>query len=180
MSPTKRWRSSTGATKDQLILGIDPGIANVGYACLQVKDGRFSLLEADVLTTKKGITSDRLRIIFDFFNQKISEQAFTSLAMEKIYFNKNVKTALTIEEVRGVLLLTGSMHRLQIGQYTPLEVKKVLTEFGRAEKTEVKWMAEKILQCELPSSDDACDAVGVALCHYFNGKSEDGSDDLFG
>lgn len=152
----------------------------MGYACLQVKGGKFSLLEADVLTTKKGITSERLHLIFDFFNRKISQHGFTSLAMEKIYFNKNVKTALTIEEVRGVLLLAGSMHQLQIGQYTPLEVKKSLTMFGRAPKTEVKWMAEKILQCELPSSDDACDAVGVALCHYFNGKNEDGTDDLFG
>jgi len=175
----KRWRSSTRRIEDQLILGIDPGIANVGYACLLVKEDTLSLLEADVLKTKKGITSERLHLIFDFFSNKIEQYAFTSLAMEKIYFNKNVKTALTIEEVRGVLLLTGSMHQLQIGQYTPLEIKKSLTMFGRAQKTEVKWMAEKILQCELPASDDACDAVGVALCHYFNGKHEDGSDDLF-
>jgi len=173
------WRSSTRKIEDQLILGIDPGIANVGYAVLQVTQGRFTLLETDVMKTKKGLTSERLQLIFNFFSQKMEQHGLTDLAMEKIYFNKNVKTALTIEEVRGVLLLAGSQHQLQIGQYTPLEVKKTLTEFGRAAKTEVKWMAEKILQCELPSSDDACDAVGVALCHYFNGKSEDGSNDLF-
>lgn len=173
------WRSSTRKTENKLILGIDPGIANVGYAVLRVVDDSFTLLETDVLTTKKGLTSERLLRIFDFFSQKMDQHGLTDLAMEKIYFNKNVKTALTIEEVRGVLLLAGSQHQLQIGQYTPLEVKKTLTEFGRAAKAEVKWMAEKILQCELPPSDDACDAVGVALCHYFNGKSEDGSNDLF-
>jgi len=171
------WKNSTIQTKPSfetnIILGIDPGIANTGYACLLEQDGRISLIDAGVFITKKNPTPYRIKLIYDFFCSLLAKYDVGSISIEKIFFNKNVKTAMIIEEVRGALLLLSAQKSISIHQYTPLEVKKSLTLFGKASKLEVKLMAERIINSPLPKSDDACDAVAVALCHSILEKEEE-------
>lgn len=178
------WKNSTTPTKssfqNQVILGIDPGIANTGYALLLEKGGALSLLNNGVFITKKGPTAHRIKQIYDFLAAKIHEFSVDAISIEKIFFNKNVKTAMIIEEVRGAILLLSAQNDIPISQYTPLQVKKCLTLFGKASKLEVKMIAEQILGTPLPKSDDACDAVAVALCYSLMGTlEEDGEDDFF-
>ncbi len=176
------WKNSTNQIKQSfetnIILGIDPGIANTGYACLLEQEGTLSLLEAGVFVTKKNPVPYRIKQIYDFFSTLLTKHPVGSISIEKIYFNKNVKTAMIIEEVRGALLLLSAQHSISIHQYTPLEVKKSLTLFGKASKLEVKLMAERIINSALPKSDDACDAVAVALCHSLLGKEDEPIDTL--
>jgi crossover junction endodeoxyribonuclease RuvC len=179
------WKNSTTPTKksfqSQIILGIDPGIANTGYALLLEKGGALSLLDNGVFITKKGPTAQRIKQIYDFITSKVQEHSVAAISIEKIFFNKNVKTAMIIEEVRGAILLLSAQHQIPISQYTPLQVKKCLTLFGKASKLEVKMIAEQILGIPLPKSDDACDAVAVALCYSLMGSrsEEDSEDDFF-
>ena len=150
-----------------LVFGIDPGIANTGYALVEKdKYDSFKVLETNNFVTKKIQTEKRLNQIFEFLKEKANSYSPDCFAIEKLYFNKNTKSALTIEEVRGIILLLAAQLNIQIFQYTPLEVKKTLTMYGKASKLETKIILESILKIELPKSDDACDAVGVAMCHF--------------
>ena len=174
------WKNSTIPTKEsfkrQIILGIDPGIANTGYALLLEEGGALALLDNGVFITKKGPTPNRILQIYNFLKGLLNEHHVDAIAIEKIFFNKNVKTAMIIEEVRGAILLLSAQHTIPISQFTPLQVKKCLTLFGKASKLEVKMIAEQILHLTLPSSDDACDAVAVAICYSLMGSQEEGND----
>jgi len=111
-----------------LVFGIDPGIANTGYALVEKdKHDSFKVLETNNFVTKKIQTEKRLNQIFEFLKEKANSYSPDCFAIEKLYFNKNTKTALTIEEVRGIILLLAAQLNIQIFQYTPLEVKKKLT-----------------------------------------------------
>jgi len=108
-----------------LVFGIDPGIANTGYALVEKdKHDSFKVLETNNFVTKKIQTEKRLNQIFEFLKEKANSYSPDCFAIEKLYFNKNTKTALTIEEVRGIILLLAAQLNIQIFQYTPLEVKK--------------------------------------------------------
>ncbi len=150
-----------------LIFGIDPGLANTGYAIIEVNNKNSpKVLEVNKFITKKGPIEERLNKIFDFLKEKANHYKTDYFAIEKVYFNTNLKTALMVEAVRGIVLLLAAQLNTPIYQYTPLEVKKTLTLYGKASKFEVKKVLEQILNIELPKSDDACDAVAVALCHF--------------
>ncbi len=163
-------KPSTTAKPKQapLILGIDPGIARLGYAFLCEEEGRLSMVDAGVFTTCPQAVEKRLQLIYEFCESLLLKNSFCCLAMEKVFFSKNAKTALVIESVRGILMLFGAKNNLPVFQYTPLEIKKTLTLYGKASKQEVQMVAEGILEQNLPKSDDACDAVAVAICHYLN------------
>lgn len=137
------------------------------------------MLDSGVFITKKGPVPARIKQIYDFLQSKILEFQPSAIAIEKIFFNKNVKTAMIIEEVRGAILLLSAQQDIIISQYTPLQVKKCLTLFGKASKLEVKMIAEQILKITLPTSDDACDAVAVALCYSLMGSTEEDENDIF-
>lgn len=149
------------------VFGIDPGLANTGYAIIEVlNENSLNVLKADNFITKKGPIEERLNKIFLFLKETANQYLPNYFAIEKVYFNTNLKTAMMIEEVRGVILLLSSQLNVPIYQYTPLEVKKTLTQYGKASKFEVKRVVEQMLNTELPKSDDACDAVAVAVCHF--------------
>ncbi|HPJ12535.1 MAG TPA: crossover junction endodeoxyribonuclease RuvC [Caldisericia bacterium] len=150
-----------------IILGIDPGIANTGYACLLFKEDTLRLLDVGVFITKKGPTEHRIKKIYDFFQQLILTFRPDCMVMEQLFFSKNVKTALVVEEVRGSLMLLCAQQNMSFAQYTPLQIKKTLTHYGQASKMEVKLVSESILDISLPTSDDACDAVAASLCHAY-------------
>jgi crossover junction endodeoxyribonuclease RuvC len=153
-----------------ILFGIDPGLACTGYACISENQGKIEILDTGTYKTKKNPIEFRLKEIYDFFSVKISEFNVDQLAIEKIFFSKNVKTALMIEEVRGILMLLSTQMGISVFQYTPLEVKCTLTMYGRASKLEVKMMVERMIDTKLPKSDDACDAVAIALCHLYSNK----------
>lgn len=154
-----------------IVFGIDPGIANTGYAVVSKNSNNvFKILETANFVTKKNPLEQRINQIFEFLKEKAIFYSPDYFATEKVYFNKNTKTALIVEEVRGIILLLAAQLNVPIFQYTPLEVKKTLTLYGKASKFETKKILESMLSTELPKSDDACDAVGVAICHFLKGS----------
>lgn len=150
-----------------IILGIDPGIAIVGYGVLET-DGRFHrAIDAGVINTPAGLkTPERLEIINKGLNEIIDKFKPDAIAMEEIFFNTNQKTAITVAEARGVIILTSFLKCRNLYEYTPLQIKQALTGYGRADKKQIQTMVAKLLKLsKIPKPDDAADALAVALTH---------------
>lgn len=162
------------------VLGIDPGLAITGYAVLEWEErrgrgegnGPVAVLEAGVIRTPADEPlPQRLRTIFDEVEALIAEYRPDALAVEEVFFNRNVTTAMSVSQARGVVLLAGSGIE-QIASYTPLEVKRQICGYGRAKKPQMQAMVRRLLKLkELPRPDDAADALAVALCHLLKERS---------
>ena len=150
-----------------IILGIDPGTTTVGY-CLLQKDGRdIKLVEAGAIRTVPKLAQDekileisnQLKTIIDIHRPDV-------LAIEKVFFFKNNKTALVVAEAKGAILLTAKNLGLKVYEYTPLEVKMALTGYGRADKKQVEYMVKNILKLKtVPKLDDITDAMAIAITY---------------
>lgn len=154
------------------ILGIDPGTAKMGYAFVRVpkRKGRKivpTVLACGVVTTGKDLEmSRRLKYIHIQLTSLCKKYKPTLMVIEKLFFNTNVKTAMTVGQARGVALLVGAESELDIFEYTALQAKLVLTGYGRAEKKAVQEAVKKYLRLvDYIRPDDANDAVAIALCH---------------
>lgn len=150
-----------------IILGIDPGIARVGYSILKCEGNRFKALEYGLIVTEAGEkTPDRLKKIYDQLILLIEEYKPDDLAIEELFFNKNVKTAIMVAQARGVEILAARNCGLNIYEYTPLQIKQAVTGYGRADKNQVQEMVKMLLNLEeKPKPDDVADALAVAFCH---------------
>ena len=150
------------------ILGIDPGTSILGYAVIRKEaDGRATLLEAHSIQPKKTNAADRLLAIHRAVITIIDIHRPQCIALEKIFFSKNIKTALRVAEARGVLLLTAKEKNIRVFEYTPSEVKLAVAGYGKADKQQVKHMAERILKvASLPNLDDVTDAIAIALTAF--------------
>jgi len=150
-----------------LILGIDPGLAIVGYSLIEKKGNKFNVLEYGVIRTPAGQENcDRLKSIYKELDDIIRNFEPDEMAVEELFFNKNVKTAIKVGQARGVILLVGAQSGLKIAEYTPLQIKQAVVGYGRAGKKQVQQMVKALLSLhELPSPDDAADALAVAICH---------------
>lgn len=150
-----------------IILGIDPGLAIVGYGVIEVLGNRYRILDYGVITTDKDTYfPDRIKIIYDELNFIIDKYAPDDVAMEELFFNKNVKTAIKVGQARGAIILCAKNKGLDIFEYTPLQVKQAVVGYGRAEKRQVQEMVKILLNLkEIPKPDDAADALAVAICH---------------
>ena len=150
-----------------IILGVDPGIAIVGYGIIEYKGNKFKIINYGAITTPPNRSlSDRLKIIFDQMNELIRIYKPEVVAVEELFFNKNVKTALAVGHGRGVVLLAAVNAGLEVFEYTPLQVKQGIVGYGRAEKIQVQQMVKAILALEtIPKPDDVADALAVAVCH---------------
>ncbi len=148
-----------------IILGIDPGTTRVGYAVIKKKDNdNLNLLTCGCLESKNKEQKDRLREISDLISNLILKYHPEILAIEKLFFAKNAKTALAVAEARGVIINSANYLNLNISEFTPLEVKVAITGYGKAEKEQVKKMACRILKLEkMPKIDDTSDALAIAL-----------------
>ncbi len=148
-----------------LILGIDPGTTRVGYAVIEKKDNyNLNLVTCGCLESKNKEQKDRLREISDLISDLILKYHPEVLAIEKLFFTKNVKTALAVAEARGVIINSADSLNLDIREFTPLEIKVAITGYGKAEKEQVKKMACRILKLEkMPKIDDTSDALAIAL-----------------
>jgi crossover junction endodeoxyribonuclease RuvC len=149
------------------VLGIDCGVERTGYGVIE-SDGRtHSLLEAGVIrTSPRDPLEARLLQIAQGLREAIRLHAPVSAAVEQVFHAVNVKTALKLAHVRGVALLIAAEAGLVMGEYSPLEVKSAVVGYGRAEKCQVQMMVRSLLGLDQAiESEDACDAVAVAICH---------------
>lgn len=148
-----------------IILGIDPGIAIVGYGVLSSEKGKFQAIDCGVITTSKDEkTPQRLALIEQGLNALIDKYKPDCIALEELFFQNNQKTAITVAEARGVLLLTAVKRCSKLYEYTPLQIKQAITGYGNADKKQVQFMVKALLNLkQIPKPDDAADALAVAL-----------------
>lgn len=150
-----------------VVLGIDPGYAIVGYGAVEYYNNAYRPLGYGVVTTDAGMDfNKRLAYIYDNCISMIDKCKPDAFAVEKLYFQSNQKTAIMVAQARGVILLAAQKHNLPIFEYTPLQVKTVVTGYGKAKKPQVMEMTRRLLKLkEVPKPDDAADALAIALCH---------------
>ncbi len=149
------------------ILGIDPGIAIMGYGVVEFDGNKVKVIENGVVTTSsKTKTPERLSILYNNLNEIILEHKPDEFAIEELFFNQNVKTAITVGHARGIQILCAQENNLPIFEYTPLQIKQAITGYGRASKMQMQKTVTTLLNLkEIPKPDDAADALSVALCH---------------
>jgi crossover junction endodeoxyribonuclease RuvC len=150
-----------------VILGIDPGVAIVGYGVVECVSGNFRCLEYGCITTPAHtLLEDRLSEIYDGMTELIARHRPDCMSIEELFFNNNQKTAVDVAQARGVILLAANKAKLPIYEYTPLQVKSAVVGYGRAEKQQVMYMVRQYLHMkETPKPDDAADAFAIAICH---------------
>jgi len=149
------------------ILGIDPGTGILGFGVIEAEKGRMQLVDGGVIRTPvKEDDAVRLQTIFEELTDIITNSKPRVMAVEKLYFAKNVTTAMTVAQARGVVLLAGRQAGLEIHEYTPLQIKQALTGYGRAEKKQIQEMVKVILKLkETPRPDDCADALAAAITY---------------
>ena len=154
------------------VLGIDPGMAIMGYGVVEERNNGMKVLDYGVATTPSDMeTPQRLLHIFDSVEQLIVQYSPDAMAYEELFFNKNVKTALIIGHARGVAVLAGARKGIDLFEYTPLQVKQAVVGYGRADKRQVQQMVKLLLNLrEIPKPDDAADALAVAVCHIHSAQ----------
>ena len=150
-----------------VILGIDPGYAIVGWGLVQYDRGRFRPLTFGAITTPAGMDfSRRLDVIYQELTTLLVTHRPEAVAVEKLYFKNNQKTAIDVAQARGIVLLAAYQQGVPLYEYTPLQVKSAVTGFGRAEKPQVMEMTRRLLGLnEVPRPDDTADALAIAICH---------------
>lgn len=151
------------------ILGIDPGNARCGWGVIEEDGGRFALVECGCLSTKPAVSREgRLLQVYEGLAELMDRLQPDEVAVEQLFFNKNVGSAMAVGEARGVALLAAAQRGLRLAEYTPSKVKEALSGSGRASKDEVRLMVMMQLGLEKPPRpDDISDALAIALTHLF-------------
>ena len=149
------------------ILGIDAGLATVGFSIVDVEKSKMKLVTCGVISTPAHTSlSSRLDRIFEDMNELISSFSPDVMSIEELFFNTNITTGIAVAHARGVILLSAYRAGVQVFEYTPLQVKQAVVGYGRAEKNQVIDMVRRILALPAaPKPDDAADAVALAICH---------------
>lgn len=158
-----------------IILGIDPGIAIVGYGVLEYRGAnKFRTIAMGSIETPAGIdVEERLNMIYDDMCEIIDTYRPDEMAVEELFFTNNQKTAIAVAEARGVILLAAKKKGIGISEYTPLQVKQSVVGYGRAEKKQVMALVKMILGLENAIRlDDTADALALAICHAHSGSSK--------
>ncbi len=156
-----------------VILGIDPGLAIIGWGVIKFDGFRFQTLGYGSIQTPAGIpTEERLSMIYDGMHQIVDKYQPDEMAVEELFFNTNITTGIRVAEARGVILLSARQKGIRIAEYTPLQVKQSVVGFGRAEKKQVITMVTMLLNLpKPPKPDDTADALAIAICHAHSGCS---------
>ena len=156
-----------------VILGVDPGLATLGYGVIEKNEqGAFRLLDYGVVLTPKdeGLPV-RLAMLEEGLSKVLQKYHPDEVAMEELFFSKNITTGIAVAHARGVALLTCVKECGKLYEYTPMQVKQALTGYGKAEKKQIQTMVASMLHLEeIPKPDDAADAIAIALCHGFTGR----------
>ncbi len=149
-----------------LALGIDPGTAICGFGLVDMTGNRLMPVHYGAVFTAKGLRAEeRLLLIYDGITALLQEYHPNIVAVEQLFFNRNVTTAITVGQARGVALLAAARAGVKLAEYTPLQVKQAVTGYGRADKEQVTFMVQKLLNIkEKPKPDDVADALAIAVC----------------
>lgn len=156
------------ASFERIALGIDPGTAITGYGVVgETPHGDFELIACGVFRTEAGERMElRLKELYQDMSALLREFDPDDVAVEKLFFGRNVTTAITVGQARGVILLAAAMQNKVIAEYTPAEIKQSIAGYGNADKFQVQEMVQRALELpEIPRPDDAADGVAIALCH---------------
>ncbi|MDQ2087822.1 crossover junction endodeoxyribonuclease RuvC [Herbivorax sp. ANBcel31] len=150
-----------------VIMGIDPGIAIIGYGMVSYKGNKFTPMDYGAIKTDSSMNlSQRLLVLYNRLEEIIEKYKPDVVSIEELFFNKNIKTALTVGHGRGVAVLAAARADVEVFEYTPLQVKQSVVGYGRAEKAQVQQMIKIILNLKkIPRPDDVADALAVAVCH---------------
>ncbi len=157
-----------------VILGIDPGLAIVGWGVIEYTANRFKVLAYGAIRTPAGMeTPARLAGIHRELSELIKAYKPTEMAVEELFFTNNITTGIRVAEARGVILMTGEENGLAMSEYTPNQIKQAVAGYGRADKRQVIAMVTRLLNLPAPPSpDDTADALAVAICHAHTGGSK--------
>lgn len=149
------------------IIGVDPGYAIVGYGVLTYENNKYGALDYGRIATPADMPfTGRLLMIYEELNALFALRSPDCVAVEQLYFNTNAKTAVSVAQGRGAILLTAAIYGAPVYEYTPLQVKMAVTGYGQADKEQIRRMVTMLLNLHgKPKSDDAADALAVAVCH---------------
>ena len=150
-----------------IILGIDPGVATVGFGLIEADRQKNKLLRYGVITTPPGIPlSKRLWQLSNDMEELIGQFKPDEMAVEELFFSKNITTGIAVAHGRGVILLAAEKLGVPVFEYTPMQVKQSVVGYGKAEKKQVMLMTQRLLHMkQIPRPDDAADALALAICH---------------
>lgn len=147
------------------ILGIDPGTTTVGYGIVKKEKDKLHCVEYGAITSSMKENRAKFLNIYKNINELIKKHKPDIVVVEKLFFFKNLKTVISVSEARGVILLTISLKKIGLQEYTPLQIKQAITGYGRANKKQIQKMVKIIFNLkEVPKPDDAADALAIAIC----------------
>jgi crossover junction endodeoxyribonuclease RuvC len=158
--------------KGHTILGIDPGTATMGWGVIRQEGSRLRYVQHGAITTPSNWAMPRrLGRLFDGVTQLVEGYRPDTVAVEELFFNTNVTTAITVGQARGVALLAAYRAGIEVAEYTPLQVKQAITSYGRADKRQVQEMVRALLSLrEIPRPDDAADGLAIAITDAFSSR----------
>ena len=158
--------------EELIILGIDPGTAITGWGVIRENKQGIEMVAYGCIETSKNKTDvQRLKETADDLEAIIKEYQPDEMAIEELFFFKNLKTAIKVAQSRGVLMYVTAHNKISVDEYTPLQIKQALTGYGRAEKKQMQIMVQQVLKLkDIPKPDDAADALAVAICHQQSRK----------
>jgi len=161
-----RQKKTNKAPASLVILGIDPGLADTGFGLIEKEKSKLRLIDYGCIKTQAKLPPEvRLKQIDKSVNKLIKKYRPDIIGVEKLFFCKNVKTALAVGQARGVIILAAGKNQLQLIEFTPLQIKQALTGYGKADKNQIQQMVKVILNLkQIPKPDDAADALAVAVC----------------
>ena len=150
-----------------IVLGIDPGVATIGFGVIRAERQKNTLNQYGVITTPPGIPlSNRLLQISNDMEELIRTFHPDEMAVEELFFTKNITTGIAVAHGRGVILLAAEKLGVPIFEYTPMQVKQAVVDYGGADKRQVMLMTQRLLGMkQIPRPDDAADALAIAICH---------------
>lgn len=150
-----------------LTLGIDPGVATTGFGLVRQLGDKLSFVECGcILTSPKDSSQQRLAKIYAEMKKLILTHKPSEIAIERLFFGENSKTAMAVGQARGIVMLAAAEAKVRLAEYTPLEVKVAITGYGKADKKQIQQMVKLLLKLsDIPKPDDAADALAIAICH---------------
>ncbi|MBN1535102.1 MAG: crossover junction endodeoxyribonuclease RuvC [Anaerolineales bacterium] len=158
-----------------IVIGIDPGTALTGYGIIEeTENGQLAAIKYGIIETSAEQTLEkRLQIIYQALSELLNLHRPETGAVEKLFFQKNVRTAMSVGQARGVAMLALAEADVKVAEYSPMEIKQAVTGYGAADKTQVQQMVRTILSLEaVPRPDDVADALAVAICHINSNQWE--------
>lgn len=157
------------------ILGLDPGLAILGFGIIDEEGNKLKLVDYGIINSEPDITfPERLKLLYDDLDFLINRYKPNIVAVEELFYNRNATTAIKVAQARGIQVLCCQQHDLPLYEFTPLQVKQTITGYGRADKKQVQLMVKNLLNMDhMPQPDDAADAIAIAICLSFAGRFKD-------